>query len=160
MALYRGNWNIIDATWNGVQSRSIYELTQENDYLWVVRTTFSQKKIQRAIQKTLSHLESEYDYEFNFLSDKKFICSELITKAYLKEFQTDEWLNIHLRYVSWALTYPPNDLIEKMSCEINHPELLPVCFIDSSEKNQINFENTLENFQSSYKRSRFSFYLD
>jgi hypothetical protein len=160
MALYKGNGEIIDATWNGVQARSIYELALENDYLWVVRTNFSQKKIQRAIQNTLSHLKSEYDYEFNFLSDKKFICSELITKAYLKEFQTDEWLNIRLRYVSWALTYPPNDLIEKMSCEINHPELIPVCFIDCSEKNQISFESTLENFQSSYKRSRFSFFLD
>jgi hypothetical protein len=33
MALYLGEGNIIDATANGVQSRSIYELAQENDYL-------------------------------------------------------------------------------------------------------------------------------
>jgi uncharacterized protein YycO len=56
----------------------------------VLRTNFSCEKIKKAIKQTLSLMKSDYDYSFNYYSDKSFVCSELITKAYLKDDEDDE----------------------------------------------------------------------
>jgi len=46
-------------------------------------------------------INREYDYLFNYYSDQSFVCSELITKSYLKDSENDEGLTIELQKIGF-----------------------------------------------------------
>lgn len=150
---------IIESTKKWVCVEKFEVFIKHNDYLWVFRTNFSKEKIKKAILKTTNLLNKEYDYLFNFYSDNNFVCSELITKAYLKENEFDEWLNINLVKIASGITYPPNDFVKKSYLEQNNnlKEINAVFFID--KENNENFINLPNKLNESFKRSRFSFWL-
>lgn len=158
--LIDGEDYIIEATGKWVKINTLENLRKNNDYMWVVRTDFSGEKIHRVIKNTIDLLGSQYDYLFNYYSDKGMVCSELITKAYLKEFESDEWLDIELENIWIGLTYPPNSLVKKMYLEWKDNHLENIFFIDSIEKDRSNFISTSEEFLETRNRSRFSFWLD
>jgi uncharacterized protein YycO len=58
-------------------------LALHNDYIAAVRPIFDASKISQAIEATLSLLGREYDFGLNYYSDVSYVCSALITKAYL-----------------------------------------------------------------------------
>lgn len=155
------NHYIIESTGEWVKIARFEDFIYEKDYLWVFRTTFSQDKIKRAIFETSAMLDKEYDYLFNFHSDSSFVCSELITKGYLKDNDKDEWLTIELQKIASWLTYPPNEFAKKAYNERISPdkEIFGVFFIDSKQKSKTSFVNTIDELLESYKRSRFSFWL-
>lgn len=152
---------IIESTSKWVCIEKFEDFIYKLDYLWVFRTTFSNKKIKNAIMETSKMLTYKYDYLFNYYSDSSFVCSELITKAYLKDYLDDEWLTIELQKVTSRLTYPPNELVIKAYSEkdLENKEIYPIIFIDSNLKKQISFIATNDELLNSYKRSRFSFFL-
>ena len=152
---------IIESTSKWVCINSVENFTYKLDYLWVFRTSFSDKKVKNAIIETSKMLNKDYDYLFNYYSDTSFVCSELITKAYLKDFENDEWLTIELQKIASGLTYPPNELVKKAFLEkdLDKKEIFPILFIDSIQKNQTSFIWTNNELLQSYKRSRFSFFL-
>lgn len=152
---------IIESTSKWVKIDELHSFCLSKDYLWILRTTFSNNKIIRAIQETIDNIDSEYDYLFNYYSDKQFICSELITKAYLKDYSDDEWLSIELQKIGSILTYPPNELVRKAFKEKDNKEkeLIPIFFIDNNLETWDNFINTKEELLNSYTRSSFSFLL-
>ncbi len=136
-------------------------LWKHNDYLAVIRPRFSQKKKMRAIEKTLWLIGRAYDYTFNYYSDKNYVCSTLVTKAYLPESDTDEWIHITLTRIGTGITYPPNDIVKKFREDnaTERQELDFVGFIDSSEKRQENFISTQSEFLATATRPRLSFFL-
>lgn len=152
---------IIESTGKWVKIVKIEDFAYRLDYLWVFRTTFSDQKIKNAIIETSKMLNKNYDYLFNYYSDNSFVCSELITKAYLKDSIDDEWLTIELIKIAWWLTYPPNDFAKKAHNESQkeNKEIYGVLFIDSTLKNQQSFIASENELLKSYKRSRFSFLL-
>lgn len=152
---------IIESTGKWVKIVKFEDFTYRLDYLWVFRTTFSDQKIKNAIIETSKMLNKNYDYLFNYYSDNSFVCSELITKAYLKDSIDDEWLSIELVKIAWWLTYPPNDFAKKAynENEKENKEIYGVLFIDSTIKNEQSFIGSLDELLKSYKRSRFSFLL-
>ena len=152
---------IIEATWEGVLLKSINEIITTNDYLWVSRTTFSGEKIRRAIGNSFRYIGSQYDFIFNFYSDKNLVCSELIMKSYAKEFKDDEWITIQLEHIWSGLVFPPNNFVKLLHDESmkKKPTVEPFLFIDSLEKTWKNFIATNTDFLESRKRSRFSFGL-
>ena len=153
---------IIEAVWWWVRIVEFTDLCKHNDYLCVVRPRFSDDKKYRAIKQTLKSIWKKYDFLFNYYSDKSFVCSELITKSYLKDNENDEWLTINLEKIWLWITYPPNNLIKKLEQEHNlkNRELDPIIFIDSSEKTKLNFVNkNTDDLYNSWKRSRYSMFL-
>lgn len=148
---------IIEATWGWVNICWIDVLVSHNDYLWVSRSNFKKEKIIRTIKNAIDNIWKWYDYIFNFNSDKNLVCSELIMKSFSKEFEWDEWIDIELENIWISLTYPPNNFINKIFS--NKSELKPIIFIDSIEKTWNNFINTNNEFNKSWNRSRFSFFL-
>jgi len=150
---------IIEAVWLWVRIVEFKEICKYNDYLWVIRPKFSDDKKHRAIKEAMQNLGMKYDFLFNYYSDKSFVCSELITKSYLKENKDDEWLTIKLEKIGLGLTYPPNNIVKKMDeeKELKNKELEVIIFIDSLERKKINFINESENdFLSSWNRTWFS----
>lgn len=153
---------IIESTWKWVTIEEFEDFVSTVNYLWLFRTTFWDNKIKNAIIKTSKMLNKNYDYLFNYYSDTSFVCSELITKAYLKESEIDQGLSIQLEKVTWRLTYPPNNLVIKALNEKDdkEKEIYPVFFIDYDLKNKLYFIWDNETLLKSYKRSRFSFLLN
>ena len=78
---------------------------------------FSHEKISSAIGKTLELVGRDYDYSFNYYSDVNYVCSTLITKAYLPESIEAEGIRITLSRIATGITYPPNDIVKKMNSE-------------------------------------------
>lgn len=160
-SLEKSNHYIIESTGKWVKIAEFKDFTYRLDYLWIFRTTFSDQKIKNAIIETSKMLHKDYDYLFNYYSDNSFVCSELITKAYLKDSIDNEWLTIELKKIAWWLTYPPNDFAKKAydENEKENKEIYGVLFIDSTIKNEQSFIATHNELLKSYKRSKFSFFL-
>ncbi len=152
---------IIEAIGLWVQIIPIELLCGHNDYLGVIRTRFRKEKIERAIEKTIHLIGTNYDYSFNYYSDINYVCSTLVTKAYQPESNDDEWIHITLTRIGIWITYPPNDIVKKMKAECNSPEqeLDFVWFIDSIERTGMNFLWTEEAFLSTWTRSKLSIFL-
>ncbi len=156
MSMYVWNGDICEAVWTGIQRIDIGHLLLKNDYCLVLRTNFSTTKKQEAVSYVLDQIGKTYDFTFNYYCDSSAVCSALVTKAYLPENKYDEWLAIDLIWTNGAYTYPPNDLVKKMDSELHtkKEQLLPVVFIDASEKN---LEATIQpplNARKTWKRSR------
>lgn len=151
---------IIEAIGMGVRCVPLTVLAEHNDYLAIMRPRFSDEKKVRAIKKTLNLLGEEYDYSFNFYSDKNYVCSTLVTKAYMPESESDEGIHISLTRIGTGITYPPNDIVKKMKNEKKKSELEFVAFIDANEKSWLSFLGTESSFFASGERSRLSFFLD
>ncbi len=152
---------VIEAVGDGVRIIPFFSLLLENDYLWVLRPRLTEAKKISAIGKTLSLLGRGYDYSFNYYSEVNYVCSTLVTKAYLPESDTDEWIHITLTRIGTGITYPPNDIVKKFREEnaTERQELDFVGFIDSSEKWQENFISTQSEFLATATRPRLSFFL-
>lgn len=152
---------IIEAVGLWVQIVSFESLCYHNDYLWVVRPIFTSKKIINAIQKTVELVGRGYDYSFNYYSDVHYVCSTLVTKAYLPESIDAEGIHITLTRIATGITYPPNDLVKKMNIEFwtSMNQLDFVWFIDSSEKLGTNFLADRTAFLQSAFRPKLSFFL-
>ena len=152
---------LIEATSAGILIVSMNHISDLNDYLWVSRTTFSEKKIERAIKNSFHFIGSEYDFIFNFYSDKNLVCTELIMKSYAKANKDDEWIEIELQNIWSGLVFPPNNFIDLLSQEQGEKDtsVEPLFFIDSLEKKWENFISTPEKLLESRKRSRLSIFL-
>lgn len=152
---------IIEAIGLWVQIIPLKSLCWHNDYLWVLRPKFRSEKIERAIRKTLKLEWKSYDYSFNYYSDVNYVCSTLVTKAYLPESYTDEGIHITLTRIWTGITYPPNDIVKKYALEYHtkKEELTFVAFIDSIDKTEQSFLGTEESFRSSGTRPKLSFFL-
>ena len=152
---------IIEAVWTGVRITPIEMLCFHNDYLGVMRTKFSDEKVKRAIKKTLSLIHTGYDFSFNYYSDVNYVCSALVTKAYLPEYIWDEWIHITLSRIGTGITYPPNDIVKKLAEEDStlHEELEFVAFIDASEKKWKSILGNKKVFLRTILRSRLSIFL-
>ncbi|GAB0174963.1 MAG: hypothetical protein HHAS10_08420 [Candidatus Altimarinota bacterium] len=152
---------IIEAIGVGVQIIPLESLCGHNDYLGVLRPKFKNEKVSRAIEKTLKLEGKSYDYSFNYYSDVNYVCSTLVTKAYLPESYTDEGIHISLTRIGTGITYPPNDIVKKYSVEYmtKKEELTFVAFIDCIDKTGQSFLATEEAFRSSGFRPKLSFFL-
>jgi len=69
------------------------------------------------------------------------VCSELVTKAFLPESESDEGLDISLFSIGGSITFPPNELIQlsRNNYGTSRQLLAPVIFIDALEKEKRSF---------------------
>ena len=81
---------IIEAIGSGIQIIPLSTLALHNDYISALRPRFSLEKKIRSLQKALQNIGKSYDYSFNFYSDMNYVCSTLVTKAYLPEDNNSE----------------------------------------------------------------------
>ena len=152
---------IIEAIGKGVQIIPLSELTGHNDYIAALRPRFSEEKKKRAIRKAIARNHWTYDYSFNFYSDVNLVCSTLVTKSYLMEYDWDEWIHITLKRIWTGITYPPHDIVGKYQTEkeSDRKELDFVCFIDARESDKTSFFASEDDFVHTFCRPRLSFFL-
>lgn len=79
IGVYVGNFNVIHAIAEGVQSTDVIDFLQA-DRVCILRPNSNQEQ---AIQYVTSHIGSKYDFRFNSSDSSEFYCFELAAKAYL-----------------------------------------------------------------------------
>jgi hypothetical protein len=72
---------VIEAISQGVMFRSV-QRSLLTDYAAVLRPRLSREQIGRAIVRAFSHYGKPYDFEFDFFSADKLVCTELLYRAY------------------------------------------------------------------------------
>jgi hypothetical protein len=72
---------IIEAVSEGVIFNSVGE-SMHADYVAVLRPRLSREQIAKAIVVAFSHQGKPYDFEFDFFTSDKLVCTELVYRAY------------------------------------------------------------------------------
>jgi hypothetical protein len=72
---------VIEAISNGVVFNSLTE-SMHADYVAVLRPRLSEKQKRDAIARAFSHIGKPYDFEFDFFTTDRLVCTELVYRSY------------------------------------------------------------------------------
>ncbi len=100
------------------------------DCLVVLRPRLSREERNKAIARAFSHVGKPYDFDFDFFSADKLVCTELVYRAY------DGMIRFDLVTVMGRKTLPAIEIARKYAKEAGSParQLDFVCFVDGDEK--------------------------
>ena len=117
---------VIESVSEGVIFNSLTE-SMHADYVAVLRPRLSHEEIGEAIVRAFRHHGKPYDFEFDFFTSDKLVCTELVYRAYEGMLQFD------LVRVMGRDTLPALELVRKYNRERGQPgqELDFVLFLDA-----------------------------
>lgn len=145
---------VIEAIGEGVSFTTL-EHSAEADSLVVLRPYLSQISIAHALVEAFRYSGRPYDFNFDFRTDSKLVCSELIYKVYEGNRSTPG-LSLPLPEVLNRPLLSPNEIARLFDQEYGTKEqqLLFVTFLDGNEKEQSAYESSVENFRKSWMRPK------
>lgn len=100
------------------------------DCLVVLRPRLSREDRNKAITRAFSHVGKPYDFDFDFFSADKLVCTEVVYRAF------DGMIHFDLVPVMGRKTLPAIEIARKYAKEAGSPtrELDLVCFVDGDEE--------------------------
>ena len=118
------------------------------DYVAVLRPRLSEQDIGEAILRAFRHHGKPYDFEFDFFTADKLVCTELVYRAY------EGMLRFDLVRVMGRDTLPALELVRKYGRERGQPgqELDFVLFLDAEPASGSASEATEDAFVASADR--------
>lgn len=121
---------ILEAVPVGVRITTFEHCLGVADSTAILRPRLSKDQIREAIAVAFSHLGKPYDFEFDFFSTDKLVCTELVYRSY------DSVLDLPLVEVMGRRTLPPTEMIRHFANTLGKPEqqLDFVAFYDGHEK--------------------------
>lgn len=134
---------VVESVSEGVIFNSLTH-SMHADYVAVLRPRVSEADAAQAIVKAFTHQGKPYDFEFDFFSTDKLVCTELVYRAY------DGLIRFDLVRVAGRDTLPAIEIVRKFARERNEdrPQLDFVLFLDGEK------EGSVEDFCSSADRPR------
>ncbi|HWN93485.1 MAG TPA: YiiX/YebB-like N1pC/P60 family cysteine hydrolase, partial [Methylomirabilota bacterium] len=138
---------VLEAVPQGVRITTLEHCIGVADSAAVLRPRISESEVRESIARAFTHLGKSYDFDFDFFSSDKIVCTELVYRSY------DGCLQFSLVDVMGRKTLPPTELVRKFVAERGRPQaqLECVCFLDGDElrgqaafKNEEAFVNTLQ----------------
>jgi len=98
------------------------------DYTVVFRPRLSEAEVAQAIARAFSHQGKPYDFEFDFFTSDKLVCTELVYRSY------EGLLHFDLVRVMGRDTLPALELVRKFAAERGEPgqQLDFVMFLDAA----------------------------
>jgi 1-acyl-sn-glycerol-3-phosphate acyltransferase len=122
---------VIESISEGVVFTSLEHSVGEGDSVAALRPRLSLAQKREAIARAFSHTGKPYDFDFDFFSTDKLVCTELVFRAY------DGDLQFPLVKVLGTTTMPALELVRKFAQERRtaQPQLDFVAFIDGDEFN-------------------------
>jgi hypothetical protein len=133
----------IEAESEGIISFTL-EKSASADYLAILRPNISKEEKLEALIYTFNQFGKPYDFNFDFITDKEIVCSELYYKAYPQ-------LNHTLRITSGRLVLSTNHIAEDFNK--NKGLLEVIYFIDGNEKERNANFKTEKEFENTWQRS-------
>jgi 1-acyl-sn-glycerol-3-phosphate acyltransferase len=121
---------ILEAVPQGVRITTLEHCLGVADAAAVLRPKVSEEQRREAIARAFSHLGKAYDFDFDFFSSDKLVCTELVCRAY------DGNVQFPLVNVMGRKTLPPTEMARKFVTELKsgRGQLECVCFLDGDEK--------------------------
>ncbi len=138
---------VIEALSEGVIFNSLTE-SLHADYIAVLRPNVSEEEIARAIIEAFRHTGKPYDFEFDFTTADKVVCTELVYRSY------DGILHFDLVNIVGRPTLPALEIVHKFAREQQqeNPELEFVLFLDGDRTTGRARRASAEEFCESAKR--------
>jgi glycerol-3-phosphate O-acyltransferase/dihydroxyacetone phosphate acyltransferase len=102
---------IIEAMSEGVIYHSFETSVGESDAIAVLRPRLPEARIHEAICRAFSHAGKPYDFEFDFFTTDKIVCTELVFRGY------DGAVNFQLVDVMGRKTLPAIEIVKKFANE-------------------------------------------
>jgi len=120
---------VIESISDGVVFTSLEYSVGGADAVCVLRPLLPQARIDEAIQRAFSHLGKPYDFDFDFFSTDKLVCTEVIHQAYGKS------LDFELVEIMNRKTLPALQIVRRWAETKDDPEPLLdlVAFLDADE---------------------------
>jgi 1-acyl-sn-glycerol-3-phosphate acyltransferase len=106
---------IIEAISEGVVFTSMEHSVGEADAAAFLRPNLSEERIKEVIARAFSHAGKPYDFEFDFFSTDKLVCSEVVYRAF------DGDISLPLVNVMGRKTLPPIEIVRQCVRERNLP---------------------------------------
>lgn len=120
---------ILEAVPQGVRITTLEHCIGVADAAAVLRPRITETEVRESIARAFTHLGKSYDFDFDFFSSDKVVCTELVYRAY------DGCLQFPLVDVMGRKTLPPTELVRKFVAERGQTgaQLECVCFLDGDE---------------------------
>jgi len=120
---------IIEAMSEGVVFTSLEHSVGEADAVAVLRPRLSEAQKQAAIARAFSHAGKPYDFDFDFFSSDKLVCTEVVYRAYGDE------LTLPLQDILGRQTLPAIGIVRAWAEPTESgPEWDFVAFLDGNER--------------------------
>ena len=123
---------IIEALSEGVVFNSLEHSIGGADAAAVLRPRLSEAEIKEAICQAFGHAAKPYDFEFDFTSRDKLVCTEVVFRAYGANTGP---IHFPVKQILGRQTMPAVELVRKVKEEsdADTAELEFIAFIDSDE---------------------------
>ncbi|MEM7414275.1 MAG: YiiX/YebB-like N1pC/P60 family cysteine hydrolase [Gemmatimonadota bacterium] len=145
---------VIEAIGEGVIFTSLEQSVGEADAVAVLRPNLTNDELREALARALSHRGKEYDFDFDFQTTDRLVCTELIFRTY------DGILDLPpMRPIMGQPRLAAVDYVGLWASErgASQPQLTLVRFLDFDEPNQRAVQSDAETLVSTLTRSRFTF---
>jgi len=145
---------IIEAVGKGV-TFSTLEHSAAADSVAVLRPRLSRLAIAQAILKSFDYFDRPYDFDFDFRTDGKLVCTELVFKSYRPE-KDRPGLDWPLSSVAGRPVLTANNIVRHFDETWQTPaQLLDlVAFFDGNARTGRAEESDLESFRASWRRPK------
>lgn len=153
---------LIEATSEGVHFSSIRH-TFLNDYLAAARPMVSLLDKAVAIEQSLEFYGLEYDFDFDYISDDRLVCSELVGKSYDKsvEMNFDIDKGEYIEQIMQRLSIPVKNFAHKMYDENiagrRKSELKFIAFLKGLPKQDRAVFSSEKEFYQTIEKKKWSF---
>lgn len=140
---------VLEAVTKGVRVATLEE-SGLADSLAGLRPRVPKEDKLRSILDGLTHLGKPYDFNFDFATDNRIVCSELVYKAY----ERVEGVRLEPEMVNGRLLLSPNALCEKLDADWEgERELEFVFFLDGLDHGEV-IERDAEALRESHRRPK------
>lgn len=106
---------VIEAVAEGVVFSSLEE-SAGADYVAVLRPRVSEARKDWAIEQAFAHHGKPYDFEFDFFSSDKLVCTELVYRSYGEDYKGEK-LHFSLVKMMGRHTYPAVEVVRQFGRE-------------------------------------------
>jgi glycerol-3-phosphate O-acyltransferase/dihydroxyacetone phosphate acyltransferase len=111
-----GPFEILEAVPSGVRMTTLDHCIGVADSVAILRPRVSEREVKEAIARAFRDLGKPYDFEFDFFSGDKIVCTELVYRAFSGS------LDLNLVDVLGRQTLPPTELARAFASEVGQED--------------------------------------
>lgn len=150
---------VLEAISEGVSFTTI-EHSADADCLAVLRPRLPEEEKALAIFRAFHYSGRPYDFNFDFMTDARLVCSELVYKSYEPVHGTTG-LRLPLLDVLGRKTTPPNEIVRQFDLQFDTPEQQfdLILYLDGYEREGRAVAASLAEFRQSWRRPKWQIFI-